>query len=292
MLEPRHTATAAPHRKTLMCCAATIMGLTTLLLTTPAAVAGPILDPYAIRTSATGDGLDAQWVQIADAWTFSNHVYNGERIGDTAWGSGFWAVGDIATAMALAPDDPNLIARAQGLTTQLSFANALYNDGWGQGTGWDKDYVRPLAPVVAASGQQTNYAATFSGYIYIPHAGLYDFGIFVDDAFSLSLVGSNGRLAVERETFIGASGRDFYTLSGHVGGSVDLASGFYGIELDYFNRLEAGVLELGWWQPGQTEWTPISGELLYSALPVPEPSTLMLLIAGSALLAQRRRRHP
>lgn len=273
-------------------------GLAALLLTAGAvfasatAEASPILDPYAFRNTSTGDGLNSRWVQTADDWRFSDYVYNGERIGDTSWGSGFWAVSDIATAMALNAGDPNLVAGAQGITRDLSFANNLYNDGWGQGTGWDKDHVRPLAPVVADSGQETNYAATFTGYIYIPQAGVYDFGIFVDDAFTLSLVGGNGSLVVGRETFIGSSGRDFYTLSGSVGGSIELAAGFYGIELDYFNRLEAGVLELGWWQPGQTEWTPISGDLLYSALPVPEPSSaLLLLIAGGALVVNRRRRH-
>lgn len=265
--------------------------LTGGLMAAPAATAAPLIDPYVVRDSSAGNGLNSQWVQVADDWYFSDYVYNGERIGDTGWGSGFWAVGDIATAMALENGDPNLVARSQGLTTGLSFANNVYNEGWGPGTGWDKDYVRPLAPVVDESGQETNYAATLYGYIYIPEAGLYDFGIFVDDAFSLSLIGGNGSLDVGRETFIGSSGRGFYTLSGAVGSSIELASGFYGIEVDYFNRLEAGVLEIGWWQPDQTEWSPIDGNLLYSTLPVPEPSSaLLLLIASAALLNNRRRR--
>lgn len=270
---------------------AAALGLIAGLLGSPAGVAAPILDPYALRDSTRGDGLNSTWVQVNNEWRFSDYEYNGERIGDTGWGTGFWALGDIATAMALGAGDPNLVARTQGLTRDLSFANALYNSAVVPDSDWDKDYTRPLAPVVIASGQQENYAASMSGYIYIPQAGIYDFGILVDDAFSLSLIGGNGRLTVERETFIDSTGRDFYTLSGALGTEVSLAAGFYGIELDYFNRLEAGVLDLGWWQPGQSSWASITGDLLYSSLPVPEPSSaLLLLIAGGALVAQRRRR--
>jgi len=260
-----------------------------------AAIAAPILDPYVTIAPSTGDGLNIDWVQVADDWHFSSYVYNGETIGSTAWGSGFWAVGDIATAFALAGNDPNLVARSGGVSSELSYANTRYNDLWGTGSGWDKDHVRTIAPVVADSGQQTNYAASIAGYLYIAQAGLYDFGLFVDDAFSFSLIGAGGTVGVTRETFIGSSGRDFYTLSGANGGSVELGVGFYGLQLDYFNRLEAGVLDLGWWQPGDETWHAIDGSLLYSAVPtspVPEPSSvLLLLLGGSALVASRRGRH-
>jgi len=269
-----------------------IAGLLGGLLTGGVAIAAPILDPYATIAPGSGDGLNVDWVQVVDDWQFSTYVYNGEAVGATNWGTGFWAVGDITTAFALADGDPNLVARSSSVSAGLSYANTLYNDLWGTGSGWDKDYARALAPVLTASGQQTNYAASFSGYLYIAQAGLYDFGVCVDDAFSLSLIGADGTVGVARETFIGSSGRDFYTLSGANGGSVELGVGFYGLELDYFNRLEVGVLELGWWQPGDEDWHAIDGSLLYSALPaatVPEPSSiLLLLLGGSALVACRR----
>jgi hypothetical protein len=263
------------------------------LLASAPASATPMLDPYVSIAPGSGDGLNIDWVQVADDWHFSNYVYNGQTIGSTAWGSGFWAVDDIATAFGLADGDANLVARSSGVSSGLSYANAIYNDLWGSGSGWDKDYLRTVAPVVADSGQQTNYAASITGYIYIAQPGRYDFGLFVDDAFSLSLIGAGGTLGVTRETFIGSSGRDFYTLSGANGGSIELGVGFYGLQLDYFNRLEAGVLELGWWQPGDETWHPIDGNLLYSTLPasqVPEPSPLLLLMLGGGVLAASRRR--
>lgn len=285
-----------PDRKTRILAALATAGL----LYCGSASAAPLLDPYAARPEGVGGGLNTEWVQVADDWHFSNYVYQGERIGDTGWGSGFWGVGDIPAAFALADGDPNLVARAGGVSAQLSYANDLYNSTWGSASGWDKDHVREVAPVVATSGQQTNYAARFSGYLYIAEAGLYDFGIFVDDAFSFSLIGAGGSaLSVGRDTFIGASGRDFYTLSGANGGGVALDVGYYALQLDYFNRLEAGVLDLGWWLPGDARWQSIDGAQLYAALPpvtleqggaVPEPSSVLLLLLGAGLLAWHRGR--
>jgi len=286
-----HNASRAHTGRFCRHLAASLMGA---LLASSAVIAAPMLDPYVTVAPGSGDGLNVDWVQVADDWHFSSYVYEGETIGSTAWGSGFWAVGDIATAFGLADGDPNLVGRSSAVSSTLSYANTIYNDLWGTGSGWDKDYLRTVAPVVADSGQQTNYAASITGYIYISQPGLYDFGLFVDDAFSLALIGAGGTLGVTRETFIGSSGRDFYTLSGATGGSVELGVGFYGVQLDYFNRLEAGVLELGWWQPGDETWHAIDGSLLYSALPsspVPEPSALLLvLLGGGALAATRRRR--
>lgn len=49
----------------------------------------------------------------------------------------------------------------------------------------------------------------------MPVAGLYDFGLFVDGAFSLSLIGAGGLAhTVSHDTVAGSSGRDYFTLGG------------------------------------------------------------------------------
>jgi len=169
---------------------------------------------------------------------------------------------------------------------------------------WGADYQRPLSPFqspnTCSSGStgcssETNYAATFDGYLYVSHAGNYDFGVFSDDGFAFQLTGADGHLGMGLPSVAGSSGRVSYSLQTFNGlSALHLEQGYYGISLDYFNRLEAGVIELGWSGPATaTTWTTIGSEVLHPATPVPEPETCAMLLLGMLVVgrAARRQRH-
>jgi hypothetical protein len=153
--------------------------------------------------------------------------------------------------------------------------------------------VRELAPIIAASGGgEENYAATFTGYIYIATAGSYDFGVFADDGFAFSLQGANGSLQMGHNSVTDLTGRDYYSLAETNGmaNNLMLDVGYYGINLSYFNRLEAGVIELGWSGPNGV-WSDIStGDLFTDPAGVPEPASIALMALGLAGVAASRRK--
>ncbi|MFC5770173.1 PEP-CTERM sorting domain-containing protein [Thauera sinica] len=265
------------------------------------AIAAPALNPLSTAAQAVGDGLSATWVQVRDDARFSSQPWAepGQApmpIGSYGWGDGIWGTVDVPYLQGLADGDPRIVGRVSG-TSAISFANATYNDlaaGGAYGT-WGYDYARTLAPIIGLTGQQTNYAASFTGYIYIAAAGLYDFGLFADDGFVFSLSGSDGEYSVAHSTHAGSTnGRDYYTLSGANGDSaVELAIGYYGVSLDYYNRLEAGVIDLAWWQPGSEAWHSIGTDNLFDQLPVssvPEPSVPAMIGVGGLVMLLRRRR--
>lgn len=283
------------------------------LASAPASSAALSLDPLSAAPQSSGGGVSATWVQVRDDAHFSTQPWaeaGGPAlpIGSYAWGDGIWGTGDVNVLMGLPAGDPMLVGRVGGLSA-ISFANTVYNGLAGSGSygSWGYDYARPLAPIVAQTGQQTNYAARFSGYLYVAEAGLYDFGLFSDDGFVFSLSGNDGAYAVAHTTHAGStSGRDYYTLSGANGNAaIELDKGYYGLSLDYYNRLEAGVIDLAWWQPGTDGWRSIEADRLFDRLPqggsaavppaavsVPEPGVLSLigLVGVAAAMLRRRRR--
>ena len=275
---------------TLACCAC---------LAQPAA-ATLMLDPLSSAAYVTGGGLAAIWSQVRDDYRFSQQTWvepgqSAQAIGNFNWGTGIWGTVDIAHVHNLSPTDAALVGRVSAVSA-VSFANQTYNDIVGSGSygTWGYDYQRPLAPIVAQTGVQTNYAASFGGFVYIAEAGLYDFSLFADDGFTFALTGANGVLGVNRETLAGSStGRDHYTLSGANGNSaVSLGSGYYGIQIDYFNRLESGVIDLALWGPQDQGWHSISSDRLHVSIPssvVSEPGMLVLLTLGLIGLGSRQR---
>ena len=167
-----------------------------------------------------------------------------------------------------------------------------------------EDRERPLTPFQASNGctaqssgcaAETNYAATFSGYLYVEQAGSYDFGVFADDGFRFGLFGAgNQSLGMAHASVAGSTGRDSFTLQSFNSlSAIHLDRGYYGLSLDYFNRLEAGVIELAWTRTDTASaWTTIGNGNLSPTAPVPEPQTYAMLLLGSLMIASivRRRR--
>lgn len=271
-------------------------------LQVPPSVSAPLeLIPVSTAPYVTGGGLSATWSQVRDDYRFSQQMWteagsDPAAIGTFGWGTGIWGTVDIAHVQSLPNDSAALIGRVND-TSAVNFANLTYNMLIGDGAlgHWEYDRQRPLAPIVQQTGSQTNYAASFAGFLYIPEAGAYDFSLFVDDGFVFSLMGANGMLGMERETLAGsANGRDLFALSASNGNTtVMMGSGYYGIEIDYFNRLEAGVIDLALWGPQDQGWRSISTDWLFTELPrnaIPEPGTLALVLLAFTALGRQARK--
>lgn len=253
-------------------------------------------------TSATSPlasgGLAGTWFKVDNNARFSEATWVTndvlETIKNTTWGTGIWSASDIA---AIAGDPrPGYVTATTTTVGAVSFANNIYNDTFSSGAfgTWDADYVRPLAPIVgsanactlanqtdAACANEQNYAGVFTGFVYVAVAGLYDFGVFADDVFSFKLNGLDSFLGMGREAVAGSgnTGRVLKSLlQENALEGLTLSEGFYGIDLSYANRLEAGVIDLGWKLPGATTWSPPPEANLFH--PVSEPATLVLLTVG------------
>lgn len=267
------------------------------------------LVPLAGGPAGTGQGLSGSWYKVDDSARFSNHVYQGQAIKDYGWGTGIWSVGDIAQIQA---SGSPLVQKTAQTVSAVSFANDIYNSTAQSGNygSWNLDYARAVAPVVgpgtsdcptapeAASCDQWNYAAVFTGYLYIAAAGFYDLGIFADDGFSFSLHGAGGATwSMVKDSVAGGSGRSSHSLADTLGmgSGLELGAGFYGIDLSYYNRLQSGVLDFGI-KSRDGFWQTVGEEQLFAELPhaVPEPETAGLLLAGMAglWLSRRRQRVP
>lgn len=285
-----------------------------LLLSSVAAAATVRLDPLVAGRAPTGasaGGLGGTWYQLDNNASFSTAQYTDERgrtdqIKNFSWGTGIWAASDIAAIAS--GQNPYVTGTATSIGA-VSYANNIYNNTEASGAygSWGEDYLRTLAPIVggangcplqneaqslAQCGGEFNYAAVFSGYLYVGQAGMYDFGIFADDGFTFQLSGLNGSLGMEHDTVAGSSGRGLYELQALNGlDGLYLEQGYYGIDLSYFNRLEAGVIDLGWRGPDATAWRTIDeGDLYHN---VPEPATLALSCAALlGMWSVRRRRMP
>ena len=267
-----------------------------LLLAFAPAQAALVLSPLVNATAATGQGLSADWYQVDGAARFSAYDDGtGTPIGAHAWGTGIWAV-STDLPLITAPGS-TLVTDRLHTVSAVSFANQTYND-WAAGQlygTWAMDHARPLAPLLDPTGPQENYAAVFGGYLYIAATGAYDLGVFSDDGFAFRLLGAGQSLAMGLDTLLGSPGRVAYSLADRNGlqpGELVLEAGYYGVELQYFNRLEAGVIELNW-QQGAGPWEPVDARFLFAELPaaVAEPGSAALaaLALGLAGWFGRRR---
>lgn len=98
-------------------------------------------------------------------------------------------------------------------------------------------------------GRQYNYIAAFSGYLYVPAFGRYE---FATNSWDASFIVIDGRVVVAWPGIHPPNGA-----YGQHHGAIDLAEGIHRIE--YFNAVSArgqGCI-CGWKPPGQAQWTAI-----------------------------------
>jgi hypothetical protein len=244
------------------------------------------LEPQLAGIYLDGDGANSRWVQVANGWRGAIH-------GDAEWGTGIWGLADHDLVMGLNQGDRKVKQTLETVVEQINFADQRYIAEWSATWG-----AAELAPLFHGKGMgvgaQDNWASSFWGYIAIPELGYYNFGVLFDDGFQFTLMGADGSAQIHQD---GLNPRD------RLGFSSDLLldPGLYSFQLDAYERLEAGVVQLSWWTPGATDWSVIPTSSLYTGLPaqatttsvraVPEPPLPLLLVAGLAALGLTTRQH-
>ncbi len=284
----RQAAAKSPARLAAWMAAAlcAVFGATT-------ASAAVVFDPQHAGSFQTGSGADATFYQINSDWHGSSVLWDeatqsygsGVAIGSLPWGTGLWGRADWDTIQATgggagAAGAPTILNSWSGLASHINYGNALYNSSysgeWGAAT---------LLPFFGADATpQENWTAHFSGYIRITDAGNYNFSVLNDDGFFLRLVGAGGSTLEIGRDFLNARDRDGFAED------LQLSEGVYGFELGMWNRLEAGVVDLRWTRPGETDWTLVPTDHLLPVNAIPEPGSLAMLLAGLAILVPLSRR--
>lgn len=261
------------------------------------AVAEPVsLAPQYSASVATAAGAEASFVQIDGSWQGSTVLWNeatrsygsGQAIGSFSWGTGLWGRADWHTIQqtvlgTAAAGAPTIVNQWAGQVAAVNHGNALYNELYSQAWG-----PAELVPFFGAEVvPQENWASRFAGVIRVEAAGAYDFSVLNDDGFFMRLLGAQGE-AVE-------FGRDFLNPRDRtgLGETLWLTEGLYGFEIGAWNRLEAGVVDLRWIQPGTQEWSLVPVERVVPTRAVSAPGTLgisllgLLALAGLARVRQR-----
>lgn len=238
---------------------------------------------------AAGQGVDATFLKVDDAWRGSGVRYDpatdqfgsGVPIGNFAGGTGLWGLIDWRSAN-FAPA-PGMIEEAwSGRVAEIAFGDAMYDSLYAATLG-----TMALPPLfsAAATTSQDNWTARFTGYIRITEAGAYNFGILHDDGFTFTLGGAGGQSLSLSHDYLNPNSRMAFDQD------VRLDVGLYSFELGAYERLEVGVVELGWSQD-QGDWSRLPADHLLAAedvQPVPAPPTLALLACGLGALAGTRR---
>lgn len=248
------------------------LSLSLLLGLTAPAHALPLAPQYA-GLYQNGDGANSQWVQVTGDW-------RGNLYGDQSWGTGIWGLSDQAQVMALASNDSFVVRTLAAHVNQINFADQRFINDWG--ASWSSPLLAPIFSNAAGEGQD-NWASRFSGYIAITTPGAYNFGVLYDDGFRFSLFGAGGSSQVIQMD--GLNPRD------RLGFSEDLllTPGLYAYQLDAYDRLEAGAVQLAWITPESGNWAVVPQANLYAS-PVPEPSEILLMLAGLATIGLGVRR--
>jgi len=236
------------------------------------AYALPLTPQYA-GLYQNGDGANSRWVQVADDW-------RGNIYGDQAWGTGIWGLNDHAQVMGLAGNDSSVVQTLATHVDQINFADQRFINEWG--SSWSTPQLAPIFDNHAGETQD-NWASSFWGHIAITTAGAYNFGVLYDDGFRFSLFGSGG--SSQGIQIDGLNPRDRLGFAE----DLQLSPGLYGFQLDAYERLEAGAVQLAWITPGSSDWALVPQAHLFAS-PIPEPSVPMLMLAGLAALGLSARR--
>lgn len=209
------------------------------------------------------DGVNSRWVQVTDDWC-------GNIYGDQSWGTVIWGLSDHALVMGLADGNPFVVQTATTRVNQVNFSDQRFINEWGNS--WSTPLLAPIFNNTPGENQD-NWASSFWGYIAITTPGSYNFGVLFDDGFQFSLFGENG--SSQSIKLDGLNARD------RLGFSEDLllSSGLYGFQLNAYERLEAGAVQLAWSTPGANDWALVPQAHLFAS-PIPEPSVPALMLAG------------
>lgn len=220
-----------------------------------------------------GDGANSSWVQVSDDW-------RGNLYGHEYWGTGIWGLSDHAQVTGLTDDNPFVVQTLTARVDQINFADQRFINDWG--ASWSTPLLAPIFNN-AQGENQDNWASSFWGYISITTPGAYNFSVLFDDGFRFNLFGAGGN---SRSIL-----RDGLNSRERVGFSEDLhlSTGLYGFQLEAYERLEAGAVQLAWYTPGANDWALVPQLHLFTR-PIPEPAVLLLMLAGLAAISLSARR--
>ena len=252
-----------------MLAAFTAAGL--LILTVPPARAGTLavsvsLAPYIAGSFTGGNGVNSHWVQVQHDWkgpSASSQLYDG-----------IYSLADANVALGLTTGDPGFLRSADAVMGTVNAGNdgfnTLYTAKWGAAN------LPPL--FVTGDPNQENYVGHITGYIAVTTPGAYNFGVLADDGFRFTLFGAG---ASESMALDGLNNPDRWGF----GNNLELSDGLYRFDLVGYNRLDVGVLNLGWWQaPNASTFGIIPQSHLYTAVPAPVPLPAAVWLMGSGLL--------
>ena len=256
--------TAHGASRNLSCAFLLTLCLVSGLVPRPVSAAPVALAPIVSGVFANGNGANSHWVQVQDGW-------QGPSDFSQAYG-GISSLQDASAALALVSDDAGFLRGADAVMSTIDAGNDWFNQD--HAALWGAANMPPL--FATGDSLQENYAAHVWGYLAVPTAGEYNFGVLSDDGFAFTLWGANASQSMSLD---GLNPPDRWGFDS----DISMQPGLYRFDLVGYNRLEAGVLNLGWWYgPTTSNFGIIPQANLYTAAPVPVPAAVWLF--GSGLL--------